>query len=295
MTWLSILILPHLLLTLNLDIMQSAKRINLSKAWKLTECLNRSTVGCTRPQSLNVYVVRSYVTPSMSLLKDEKKSSDEDMVDKLKKQNELIRILNQKKKDMDLLVISGANNKSTGDSGNKNGTSIGSGNDDKLGSKDDGSNGSGSGRTFHCPKCGALCTHVDSVVSLSRFVKCEKCNHFFVIMAEDRKPVNMNSFFAERQAQQQQQQQAQKQFKPHPPPPPKKIWDFLNKYIIGQDHSKKVISVAVYNHYKRINSNIMLAQASAIKKEQQQLNNQPPLGSQQNITNILSGILTPLL
>jgi ATP-dependent Clp protease ATP-binding subunit ClpX len=28
----------------------------------------------------------------------------------------------------------------------------------------------------------------------------------------------------------------------------------LNEYIIGQDHAKKVLSVAVYNHYKRINS-----------------------------------------
>lgn len=27
----------------------------------------------------------------------------------------------------------------------------------------------------------------------------------------------------------------------------------LNQYIIGQDHAKKVLAVAVYNHYKRIN------------------------------------------
>ncbi|MDC9727197.1 MAG: ATP-dependent Clp protease ATP-binding subunit ClpX [Candidatus Thioglobus sp.] len=33
---------------------------------------------------------------------------------------------------------------------------------------------------------------------------------------------------------------------------PMQLRDFLNDYVIGQDHSKKVLSVAVYNHYKRL-------------------------------------------
>ena len=33
---------------------------------------------------------------------------------------------------------------------------------------------------------------------------------------------------------------------------PKEIKEFLDQYIIGQDESKKVMSVAVYNHYKRL-------------------------------------------
>ena len=37
-------------------------------------------------------------------------------------------------------------------------------------------------------------------------------------------------------------------------PTPKQIVDFLNDYIIGQDYAKKVLSVAVYNHFKRVNS-----------------------------------------
>lgn len=35
-------------------------------------------------------------------------------------------------------------------------------------------------------------------------------------------------------------------------PTPKEINDFLNQYVIGQDEAKKYLSVAVYNHYKRL-------------------------------------------
>ena len=35
-------------------------------------------------------------------------------------------------------------------------------------------------------------------------------------------------------------------------PKPKEIKDFLDLYVIGQDHAKIILSVAVYNHYKRI-------------------------------------------
>ena len=36
-------------------------------------------------------------------------------------------------------------------------------------------------------------------------------------------------------------------------PTPSKIKEFLDQYVIGQDDAKKVLSVAVYNHYKRLN------------------------------------------
>ena len=81
-----------------------------------------------------------------------------------------------------------------------------------------------------------------------RFVKCEKCSHFFVVLSEqdqkakvkDAKEINNDKQNATRK----------------PPPYPKKIYEYLNSHIIGQEPAKKALAVAVYNHYKRIYHNI---------------------------------------
>jgi ATP-dependent Clp protease ATP-binding subunit ClpX len=47
-------------------------------------------------------------------------------------------------------------------------------------------------------------------------------------------------------------------------PKPKEIFSFLEEYVIGQEPAKRALSVAVYNHYKRIRARSTLAAADAI-------------------------------
>ena len=43
-------------------------------------------------------------------------------------------------------------------------------------------------------------------------------------------------------------------------PKPREIYEFLDQYVIGQDSAKKALSVAVYNHYKRVQAGSESAQ-----------------------------------
>jgi len=38
---------------------------------------------------------------------------------------------------------------------------------------------------------------------------------------------------------------------------PRALYEQLNQYVVGQDQAKKILSVAVYNHYKRINAGLL--------------------------------------
>ena len=41
-------------------------------------------------------------------------------------------------------------------------------------------------------------------------------------------------------------------------PKPTQIKDFLDEYVIAQERAKKILAVAVYNHYKRIRTKVDL-------------------------------------
>ncbi|XP_078097454.1 caseinolytic mitochondrial matrix peptidase chaperone subunit Xa isoform X2 [Mustelus asterias] len=127
-----------------------------------------------------------------------------------------------------------------------------------------GSGGSGKGgNQLRCPKCGDPCTHVETFVSSTRFVKCEKCHHFFVVLSEADSKKNLNK------EPESAAEAVKLAFQQKPPPPPKKIYSYLDKYVVGQSYAKKVLSVAVYNHYKRIYNNIptSLRQQTEVEKQ----------------------------
>ena len=64
---------------------------------------------------------------------------------------------------------------------------------------------------------------------------CEECaSHIHSILDENKEYINENTVSVIRK--------------------PKEIKEFLDQYVIGQDEAKERIAVAVYNHYKRINS-----------------------------------------
>ena len=98
---------------------------------------------------------------------------------------------------------------------------------------------------FNCYKCGVLCTNLKS--SVFKYSKCAKCNNSLAIFSNEIKTQYMPNI---------QTYPSKQSVKFNRLPGPKTICQFLDKYIIGQDNSKKVISVAVYNHYKKINTNL---------------------------------------
>ena len=55
-------------------------------------------------------------------------------------------------------------------------------------------------------------------------------------------------------------------------PTPKQIKEVLDQYVIGQENAKKTLSVAVYNHYKRIESKRQIGDIDIQKSNIQILN-----------------------
>ncbi|XP_050440719.1 ATP-dependent Clp protease ATP-binding subunit clpX-like, mitochondrial [Adelges cooleyi] len=108
-------------------------------------------------------------------------------------------------------------------------------------------NDSGSGNNrIHtgivCPKCKSADSQLEFFLTTNRFLRCQKCFHIFKMISSDEN--NLKDMATDGKS------------KHKPPPIPKEIFENLNKYVIGQKLAKKVLSVAVYNHCKRILHNI---------------------------------------
>ncbi|XP_049286514.1 ATP-dependent Clp protease ATP-binding subunit clpX-like, mitochondrial [Anopheles funestus] len=176
---------------------------------------------------------------------------------------------------------SGSNNNNPPGSGStgSGSTASGSGGSSSVGAggKDGGSGGKeppNKKNTLSCPKCGDPCTHVETFVSSTRFVKCEKCHHFFVVLSEvdSKKTIKDTETKGARK----------------PPPPPKKIMEYLDRHVVGQELAKKVLSVAVYNHYKRIYHNLPppASSSAGAQQQQQQLDSMSRSGDLLHISGI---------
>ena len=92
----------------------------------------------------------------------------------------------------------------------------------------------GSGRDLCCSFCGKSQKDVRKLIAGPSVYICDECVHLCnEIIHEDQEK---EEYYASAGLI----------------PKPREIHDYLDQYVVGQDHAKKILSVAVHNHYKRI-------------------------------------------
>lgn len=100
---------------------------------------------------------------------------------------------------------------------------------------------------IRCPSCNSPFTEVDRFKGHPRFIRCLECQYFYLQVHETQKHVHSSKEETLRR--------------------PKELKTYLDKYVVGQEHAKIVLSTAVYNHYKRIRHNIPEQKTAAMATE----------------------------
>ncbi|WP_368184260.1 ATP-dependent Clp protease ATP-binding subunit ClpX [Aestuariibius sp. HNIBRBA575] len=96
------------------------------------------------------------------------------------------------------------------------------------------SSGSDSKNTLYCSFCGKSQHEVRKLIAGPTVFICDECVELCMdIIREETKSAGLKSSEGV--------------------PSPKEICEVLDDYVIGQGHAKRVLSVAVHNHYKRLN------------------------------------------